>query len=72
LTTITFLGELQDITDPEAAVPAAGRTTNAQGCPVRQRTVDDQPGLAEQVSWAGDVNPTEGADDPAQILRAAK
>ena len=29
LTTITFLGERQDIFDPEAAVPVAGQTTEA-------------------------------------------
>ena len=40
LVTITFLGEQEDITDPEAAVLVAGQTTERQ-CSVRRQPVDD-------------------------------
>jgi hypothetical protein len=40
LAAITFLGEQQDITDPEATVLVAGQTTERR-CSVRQQPVDD-------------------------------
>ncbi len=43
MTTITFLGERQDITDPEAAVLVAGQTTERQ-CSIRHQPVDDPSG----------------------------
>ena len=48
LTTITFLGERQDIFDPEAAVLVAGQTTERQ-CSVRQQPDSQQPLGAEDV-----------------------
>jgi hypothetical protein len=45
LTTITFLGERQDIFDPEAAVLVAKQTTERR-CSVSQQPVDDLPGPA--------------------------
>jgi hypothetical protein len=48
--TITFLGEQQDISDPETALPR--RTTDRQ-CSVRQQPVNDLSGDARQVTrWA--------------------
>jgi hypothetical protein len=49
LVTITFLGERQDITDPEAAVLVAGQTTERQ-CSVREQPVDDLSDHARQVT----------------------
>jgi hypothetical protein len=49
LATITFLGEQQDITDPEAAVLVAGQTTERR-CSVRRQLVDDLSGHAHQVT----------------------
>jgi hypothetical protein len=49
LATITFLGEQQDITDPEAAVLVAGQTTERQCC-VRRQPVDDLSGHAKQAT----------------------
>ena len=47
--TITFLGERQDIFDPDAAVPAARQTTERRCC-VHQQPVDDLSGHAHQVT----------------------
>jgi hypothetical protein len=49
LATITFLGEQQDITHPEAAVLVAGQARDRQ-CSVRQQSVDDLSGNAHQVT----------------------
>jgi hypothetical protein len=49
LATITFLGEQQDITDPEAAVLVAGQTTERR-CSVRQQPVENLSGHAHQVT----------------------
>jgi hypothetical protein len=45
LATITFLGEQQDITYPEAAELVAGQTTE-QRCSVRQQPDEDLSGRA--------------------------
>jgi hypothetical protein len=47
--TITFLGEQQDLTDPEAAVLVAEQTT-VRRCSVRQQAVEDLSGHAHQVT----------------------
>ena len=47
LTTITFLGEEQDITDPETAVLVAGQTTERQ-CSVHGQLVDHLSGHAHK------------------------
>jgi hypothetical protein len=49
LARITFLGEQQDITDPEGAVLVASRRRNANVL-VRQQPVDDLSGHAHQVT----------------------
>jgi hypothetical protein len=49
LATITFFGEQQDITDPEAAVLDTGQTTERDGS-VHQQAVDDLSGHAHQVT----------------------
>lgn len=49
LGTITFLGEQQDVTDPEAAVLVVGQTTERQ-CSVCQQPVDDLSGRTHHVT----------------------
>jgi hypothetical protein len=49
LTTITFLGERQDIFDPRAAVPVVGHWTERRNS-VCRALVDDLSGHAHQVT----------------------
>jgi len=52
LATITFLGDQQDITNPEAAVLVAGQTTERR-CSVRQQPADDLSDHAHRVTRPG-------------------